>query len=424
MIIEPKVKGFICITSHPKGCEKNILNNIKYLSENDKITIPEIKNVLVIGASTGYGLASAITASFALDANVIGVSFEKNAQNDRNRTATAGMYNLAAYQREANKKNLYLKNIIGDAFSNETKEKVCEIIVGDGVLDVPPTQHQICGLSGTPAPTQNGVIDMIIYSIAAPVRIDPETGERYNSVLKPIGKEYKSKGIDLTSYKLNEVTIPPATDEEIQNTVKVMGGEDLSLWVDVLTKQNLLRENAIIISYSYTGPPVTHDIYLNGSVGAAKNHLKQTSDKLNKSYKIKSYVSVNKALVTQASAAIPVMPLYISILFKTMKEKNLHENCIQQIYRLFKKIQDGENLTDENGYIRIDDLEMRDDVQREVAENWVKINDDNLEDLADLNGYKKDFMNLFGFDLDGVDYNKDVEIEVDEDSLGIVNLLK
>ena len=411
MIIEPKVKGFICITSHPKGCEKNILNNIRYFSENDKIKIPEIKNVLVIGASTGYGLASAMTASFALDSNVITVSFEKNAQKDRNRTATAGMYNLAAYQKEANKKNLYLKNIIGDAFSSETKEKVCEII----------TQTPAFG-----TPFQKGAIDMIIYSIAAPVRTDPETGERYNSVLKPIGKEYKSKGIDLTTYKLNEMSIQPATDEEIKNTIKVMGGEDLNIWVDVLTKNNLLKENAVVISYSYIGPSVTHDIYLNGSVGAAKNHLKSTSDNLNKLYKVKSYVSVNKAVVTQASSAIPVMPLYISLLFKVMKEKNLHENCVQQIYRLFKKFADehSSSLQDENGFIRIDDWEMREDVQRKVAENWEKVSDENLNDLVDLDGYRKDFLNLFGFEVDGVDYSEDVEIEVDEDELGFLNLIK
>ena len=407
MIIEPKTKGFICTTAHPEGCEKNILNNIEYLSGQNKLSIPDIKNVLVIGASTGYGLASAMTASFSLGANVITVSFEKNAQKDRNRTATPGMYNLAAYQKQANKKNLYLKNIIGDAFSRETKEKVFEIIVGHDDPGVPPQNK----------------IDMIIYSIAAPARIDPETGEKYSSVLKPIGKEYRSKGIDLSNYKLNEVAVQPATNEEIKNTIKVMGGEDLSLWVEYLNKNNLLSENAVVISYSYIGPPVTHDIYLNGSVGAAKNHLKQTSDDLNKSYKIKSYVSVNKALVTQASAAIPVMPLYISVLFKIMKEKKLHENCIQQIYRLFKKIRDGYDLTDENGYIRIDDYEMRGDVQKEVAENWEKVSDGNLEDLADLDGYRKDFLNLFGFDLDGMDYSKDVEMEVDEDSLGFVNLI-
>jgi len=401
MIIEPKTKGFICITAHPKGCEKNILNSIEYLSKNEKIHIPDIKNILVVGASTGYGLASAMTASFSLGANVIGVSFEKNAQKDRERTATAGMYNLAAYQKEAIKNNLYLKNIIGDAFSNETKEKVCEII--------------------------KNKIDMIIYSIAAPARIDPETGVKYSSVLKPIGKEYKSKGIDLNHYQLNEMSIFPANEEEVKNTVKVMGGEDLEIWVDVLTKNKLLRENAVVVSYSYIGPPATHDIYLNGSVGAAKNHLKATSDQLNKLYKIHSYVSVNKAVVTQSSAAIPVLPLYISILFKVMKEKNLHENCIGQIYRLFKKlqkVQNGENLTDENGFIRIDDWEMRGDVQTEVAKRWEKVNDENLSELADLDGYKKDFLNLFGFDVDGVDYGEDVEIDVDEDHLGIVNLVK
>ena len=403
MIIEPKTKGFICITAHPKGCEKNVLDNIEYLSKNKKTEIPGIKNVLVIGASTGYGLASAMTASFSLNANVIGVSFEKNAQKDRGRTATAGMYNIAAYQKEAEKKNLYLKNIIGDAFSNATKEKVCGIVKTDEKLQK---------------------IDMIIYSIAAPARTDPETGARYSSVLKPIGKEYKSKSIDLANYKLSEMNVNPASDEEIKNTVKVMGGEDLNIWVDFLSKNNILSENAVIISYSYIGPSVTHDIYLKGSVGAAKNHLKETSDKLNELYKVKSYVSVNKALVTQASAAIPVLPLYISILFKIMKEKNLHENCIQQIYRLFEKLQSNENITDENGFIRIDDWEMRDDVQKEVAERWEKITDEYLNDLADLDGYKKDFLNLFGFDLDGVDYSDDVEIEVDEENLGIINLTK
>ena len=404
MIIEPKVKGFICITAHPKGCEKNVLNNIEYFLKQDKLNIPGIKNVLVIGNSTSYGLASAMTASFSLGANVIGISFEKNAQADRGRTASAGMYNLAAYQREADKRNLYLKNIIGDAFSNQTKELVCNLIKTEDKLKK---------------------IDMIIYSIAAPSRIDPETGVKYSSVLKPIGKEYKSKGIDLASYKLNEVSIQPANEEEIANTVKVMGGEDLEIWVDMLTKNNLLSENAAVISYSYTGPSLTHDIYLNGSIGRAKNHLKETSDKLNKLYKVKSYVSVNKALVTQSSSAIPVIPLYISILFKAMKEKNLHEGCAEQIYRLFKKLQDNKNLTDSNGFIRIDDWEMREDIQKEVAELWEKVNDENLNDLADLNSYRKDFLNLFGFDVDGVDYNEDIglkEIEVDENGLNIIKI--
>lgn len=406
MVIESKVKGFICTTAHPKGCEKNIRDNIKYLADNPKINLPDVKNVLVIGAAAGYGLASAISATFSLDANVIAVAFERNGQTARNRTASAGIYNLAAYQREADKKNKYLKTVIGDAFANQTKETVCDIIKNDMKK-----------------------IDMIIYSIAAPNRTDPETGEKYSSVLKPTGKEYKSKGIDLNYYKINEVTVQPATDEEVKNTVKVMGGEDLKLWADILDKKNLLSDNAIVLSYSYIGPALTHDIYLNGAIGAAKRHLKQTADNLNSEYnkyKIKSYVSVNKALVTQASSAIPVMPLYISILFKVMKEKNLHENCIQQIYRLFKKIADGHELTDENGYIRIDDWEMRDDVQREVTERWDKISDENLNELADLEGYRKDFLNLFGFELDGVDYGEDIkdsEIEVDENSLGFINLI-
>ena len=387
MVITPKTKGFICITAHPTGCEKNILNNIEFLSKKIKLEIPGIKNVLVIGASSGYGLASAMTASFSLGANVICAAFEKEAQKDRGRTATAGMYNLDAYKREADKNNLYLKTIIGDAFSSEIKEEICEII-------------------------KNGPkkIDMLIYSIAAPVRTDPEIGVRYSSVLKPVNKEYRSKGIDLADFKLNEISIPPATEEEIESTIKVMGGEDLELWVDILSKNDLLSENAPVISYSYIGPPVTQDIYLNGSVGAAKKHLKETSDNLNKSYKVRSYVSINKAVVTQSSSAIPVLPLYISILFKVMKEKNLHENCIEQIYRLFEKLKKEKDLTDPDGFIRMDDLEMREDVQTEVKKRWDAIADENLLDLADIDGYKKDFLNLFGFELDGVDYSADVEI--------------
>jgi len=385
MIIEQKIKGFICITAHPAGCEKNVADAALYLAQNEKIDIPGIKNVLVVGASAGYGLASALAASFALGASVIGVALEKDAQPDRGRTATAGMYNLAAYKKEADRQNKTLDIIIGDAFAAETKEKVCKIA--------------------------GGKIDMLIYSVAAPSRTDPETGVKYSSVLKPQNREYNSKGIDLTSYKLNDMSIAPATEEEIAGTVKVMGGEDLALWVDVLTVNGLLKEDAIVISYSYIGPPVTREIYYNGSVGAAKRHLKSTSDSLNKLYKIKSYVSVNKALVTQSSAAIPVLPLYISILFKVMKEKGLHENCIQQIYRLFKKLQAGENLTDENGYIRLDDFEMRPDVQAEVAVRWDQITDGNMGELADLEGFRKDFLAIFGFGLDGVNYGADVNTD-------------
>lgn len=401
MIVEPKIKGFICTTAHPKGCEKNILNNIGYFEARTKLEIPGVKNVLVIGCSTGYGLASALAASFALGAKVTGVAFEKNAQKDRGRTATAGMYNLAAYQKEADSRGLYLKTIIGDAFAHKTKEKVCEILKNAG---------------GEP-------VDMLIYSIAAPARLDPDTGERYSSVLKPIGKEYRSKGIDLSSFKINETAVAPAAGEEIKNTVKVMGGEDLEIWTGVLSKNNLLKEKAVVLAYTYIGPPLTHDIYLNGTVGAAKNHLKAVSDKLGGLYGVSSYVSVNKAVVTQSSAAIPVLPLYISILFSVMKEKKLHENCAQQICRMFEKFQDQKELTDENGYIRMDDLEMLDFVQAEVRRRWDMADDGNLAGLADLEGYKKDFLNLFGFGLDGVDYGGDVETEVDEAGLGIINLL-
>ena len=400
MIIEPKIRGFICTTAHPAGCEKNILDNIDYLDKNQKINIPDIKTALVIGASTGYGLASALTASFSLGAGVIAVALEKNAKN--NRTATAGMYNLAAYKKQADARGLYVKPVIADAFSNKAKETAGEIIKNEF-----------------------GAVDLLVYSIAAPARIDPVSGTRYASVLKPIGKEYKSKGIDLSdynNYKINEVSVPPASEKETEETIKVMGGEDLGLWTDYLQKNNLMRESAVIIAYSYTGPALTHDIYLNGTVGAAKNHLKQTSAELNKLYKVKSYTAAAKAIVTQASSAIPVMPLYISILFKVMKEKNLHEGCAEQIYRLFKKLGSDQNLTDENGFIRTDDLEMREDVQREVAERWAKTNDGNLGELADLDGYRADFIKLFGFGLEGIDYSAESSPEVDEAALGFINL--
>jgi len=399
MIIEPKIKGFICTTAHPAGCEKNVLNNVRLLDNNGAINLPDIKNVLVVGASAGYGLASAMTASFSLGANVIAVALEKNAKN--NRTATAGFYNLAAYKKQADARGLSLTPIIADAFSHQAKEKAGEFI------DAP--------------------LDMLIYCIAAPARVDPDTGEKYSSALKPIGSEYRSKGIDLSTYKINEnpISIAPASETEIASTVKVMGGEDLKLWVDYLAQNGKLRSNAIILAYSYIGPALTHDIYLNGTIGAAKDHLKQTIDNLNLGGAYKAYVSVNKAVVTQASSAIPALPLYISILFKVMKEQNIHEDCTEQIYRLFKlleKSESGENLTDENGLIRIDDWEMRDDIQREVADRWTRATNDNLDELADLTGYRGDFVKLFGFGLDGIDYSADIDSAVDERALGFVNL--
>lgn len=399
MIVEPKIKGFICITAHPDGCAANVKDSVEYIKKQGKIKIPNIKNVLVVGASTGYGLESALVASYGLDANVLNVSYEKNAV--RGRCATAGMYNSAAAKELADKNNKYYKIIMGDAFSNPVKEKALQIIKD-----------------------KMNKIDLLIYSIAAPSRIDPVTGEKYNSVLKPIGKIYKSKGIDLNSYTLTETTVnPTSSEEEINSTIKVMGGEDLLLWVDKLSKNNLLSDNAKIICYSYIGPDLTHDIYKNGTVGMAKNHLKQTSDYISKTYNVESFVSINKALVTQSSSAIPVLPLYISLLFKLMKEKGTHENCVMQIYRLFKKLENGENLTDSDGFIRIDDFEMDESVQREVAERWEKVNDENLYDLADIDGYRNDFIKLFGFGREDIDYNNDVSLEVDVEKLDILNMI-
>lgn len=399
MVIEPKIKGFICITAHPGGCAANVKESVEYIKKHGKIKIPNIQNALVIGASTGYGLESALVSSFGLDANVLNVSFEKNAQ--RGRCATAGMYNSAAAKKLADIENKYYKIIMGDAFSNPVKEKALQVIKNE-----------------------MSKIDLLIYSIAAPSRIDPVTGEKYNSVLKPIGKVYKSKGIDLNSYTLTETSVNPVSSEdEITNTIKVMGGEDLLLWVDILSKNNLLSDKAKIICYSYIGPELTHDIYKNGALGMAKNHLKQTSDYISKTYNVDSYVSLNKALVTQSSSAIPVLPLYISLLFKVMKEKGTHENCVMQIYRLFKKIENDANLTDNEGFIRIDDYEMDDAVQKEIAERWAKVSNESLYELGDIDGYRNDFIKLFGFGREDIDYDKNVDVEVDIEKLGIINMI-
>ena len=397
MIIEPRIKGFICTTAHPAGCAKNIINNLDYLDNQDKINLPGIKNALIIGGSTGYGLASAMTASFSLGASVTAVALEKNAK--ANRTATAGLYNLAEYKKQADARNLKLEIIIADAFSNQAKAQTLKVL--------------------------NAPVDLLVYSIAAPARVDPNTGERYASVLKPVGREYKSRGIDLNNYKINEVSVAPASESEIANTVKVMGGEDLKLWTDYLYQNNMLSKGAVILAYSYIGPEITHDIYLNGTVGAAKTNLKDISDELNNLYPVKSYISVNKALVTQASSAIPVMPLYISVLFKVMKEKDLHEDCTEQIYRLFRKLEaGGADITDANGFIRLDDREMREDVQSEVSRRWDRVTDDNIGELADLSGYRGDFIRLFGFGLEGVDYGADAEPAVDEAALGMISLIE
>jgi enoyl-[acyl-carrier protein] reductase/trans-2-enoyl-CoA reductase (NAD+) len=385
MIIEPRMRGFICLTAHPAGAEQNVKNQIEYVKSNGKIE--GAKKVLVIGASTGFGLASRITSAFGCDAATIGVFFEKPPTEGK--TASPGWYNSAAFEKEAHKEGLYAKSINGDAFSDEIKQQVIDLIKSD-----------------------LGQVDMVVYSLASPVRTHPKTGEMHRSVLKPIGQPFTNNTVDFHTGKVSEITIQPSVEGDIENTVIVMGGEDWSMWIDALKKENLLAEGAITVAYSYIGSSLTEAVYRNGTIGKAKDHLEATAFSITDDLKDiggKAFVSVNKALVTQASSAIPVIPLYISLLYKIMKEEGIHEGCIEQIQRLYQqRLFAGNDVpVDDKGRIRIDDWEMRDDVQQKVADLWTKATSENLSEIGDLEGYRKDFYNLFGFDVEGVDYKAD-----------------
>ncbi|MCO6146487.1 enoyl-ACP reductase FabV [Flavobacterium sp. NRK1] len=385
MIIEPRMRGFICLTAHPEGAAQNVKKQIEYVKS--KGAINGAKKVLVIGASTGFGLSSRITSAFGSDASTIGVFFEKPPMEGK--TASPGWYNSAAFEKEAHAAGLYAKSINGDAFSKEIKEQVINLIKED-----------------------LGQVDLVIYSLASPVRVHPETGVTHRSSLKPIGQTFSNKTVDFHTGKVSEVSIEPANEEDIENTVTVMGGEDWAMWIDALKDAGVLAEGALTVAYSYIGPALTEAVYRKGTIGRAKDHLEATafeiSDKL-KDIHGKAYVSVNKALVTQASSAIPVIPLYISLLYKIMKEMGLHEGTIEQMQRLYAErlYNGGEMPLDDKGRIRIDDWEMRDDVQAKVAELWKKADTDNLAEIGDLEGYRKDFYNLFGFDYENVDYKAD-----------------
>lgn len=387
MIIEPRMRGFICLTAHPKGCEQNVKNQIDYVKS--KGPIDGAKRVLVIGASTGFGLASRISSAFGCNASTIGVFFEKPPTEGK--TASPGWYNSAAFENEAHKAGLYAKSINGDAFSKEVKQQTIDMIKAD-----------------------LGQIDLIIYSLASPVRLHPETGVLHRSTLKPIGATFTNKTVDFHTGNVTQVSIEPANQEDIDNTVVVMGGEDWSMWIDALKAENLLAEGATTIAYSYIGPAVTEAVYRKGTIGRAKDHLEATAFTITDTLKDvngKAYVSVNKALVTQASSAIPVIPLYISLLYKIMKADGIHEGCIEQIQRLYsQRLYTGSEVpTDENGRIRIDDWEMRADVQEQVAKLWQEATTETLPQIGDLAGYKQDFLNLFGFGFNGVDYNADAD---------------
>ena len=385
MIIEPRMRGFICLTAHPAGCEQNVKNQIAYVQSKGTIDGP--KRVLVIGASTGFGLASRITSAFGSNAATLGVFFEKAPSEGK--TASPGWYNSAAFEKEATKAGLYAKSINGDAFSNEVKQQAIDLIKAD-----------------------MGQIDLVIYSLASPVRMHPTTGVLHRSTLKPIGGTFSNKTVDFHTGNVTQVSIEPANQDDIDNTVVVMGGEDWAMWMEALKGANVLAEGATTVAYSYIGPEVTEAVYRKGTIGRAKDHLEATAFEITKdlaSLNGKAYVSVNKALVTQASSAIPVIPLYISLLYKIMKAQGIHEGCIEQIQRLFQdRLYSGQAVpTDDQGRIRIDDWEMREDVQAKVAQLWKESTTESLPEIGDLAGYKQDFLNLFGFGFDGVDYLAD-----------------
>ena len=390
MIIKPKFKDFICVTSHPEGCAANVKEQINYVKAKGKVEGP--KNVLIIGASTGYGLASRIVSAFGAGASTIGVAYER--PSSLKKMGTAGFYNSAAFEKEAKEAGYYSKTVNGDAFSTEVKERTIELIKKD-----------------------LGKVDLVVYSIASPRRTDPVTKETYYSALKPVGEPYKNKAVDFHTYKVSNIEIEPATDEEIRGTVKVMGGEDWQLWIDALMEAQVLEEGATAIAYSYIGPEITYPIYRQGTIGKAKEHLESTALSINnqlKQIKGRAYVTVNKALVTQSSSAIPVVPLYMSILDKVMKEKGLDEGCIEQIYRLFStKLYGSEFELDEKDRLRVDDYEMKEEVQSEIIKLWDSITSENVTELTNIEQFRKEFFKLFGFGVEGIDYDKDISPNVE-----------
>lgn len=392
MIVKPKIREFICTTAHPTGIFQNIKKQIEYVKSQKKTNNIKKENVLIVGCSTGYGLSCRIAAAFLNNSPTIGIMLEKPANNKR--TATAGWYNTAFFEEFAAKEKIYAKTLNEDAFSKETIEKTINIIKKDLKK-----------------------IDLFIFSLAAPRRKMPN-GNIVSSVLKPIKENFETKTINLHTKEIVTINIPPATEEEIENTVKVMGGEPLEIWINELKNHDVLSKNAKIISFSYEGPKITHKIYKNGTIGRAKQNLFQTTKKINEKFQdIKAYVSINKALVTQASSAIPVVPLYIAILYKVMKEEKLHEGCADQAVRLFnEKLTPNVKLDSENK-IRLDDFEMLPKIQKNVEKIWNKITTENLNELTDLAGYKQEFLNMFGFGFENVDYEKEVETSINIKSL-------
>lgn len=394
MKISPKVREFLCLTAHPQGCRKNVEDQITYVKKHSGVENGP-KKVLVIGSSTGYGLASRITAAFGCGADTLGVMFERPAAGKR--TATAGWYNTAAFEQAAAREGLYAKTVNADAFSREVKDQVIQLIKKDF-----------------------GKVDAVIYSLAAPRRTT-EDGTVYQSVLKTTGEDFTNKNLNLKDNTISEKTIEAATEEEVEATVKVMGGEDWKAWIQALTDADAIEKDAVTFAYSYIGPKLTYPIYFEGTIGAAKKHLHKTAGEINEEFSkdgIKAYISVNKGLVTQASSAIPIVPLYMAVLYRVMKEKGLHEGCIEQIVRLFsEKSVFGQAKTDEQGLIRLDDWELRPEVQEEVERRWEKVCTENVQEYSDIDGYWDDFYQMFGFRMDGVDYEEDLDPSVDIPSI-------
>ncbi|ALI03865.1 enoyl-[acyl-carrier-protein] reductase FabV [Pseudomonas sp. FW306-02-F02-AA] len=390
MIVKPRVRGFVCVTTHPTGCKANVKNQIDYVRAQGQITDGP-KNVLVLGASTGYGLAARITAAFGCGAKTLGVFFER--ESVEGKLGTAGWYNTAAFHTFAEAEGLYAKSINGDAFSDEVKRLTIETIKRD-----------------------LGKIDLVVYSLAAPRRTDPKTGEVYSSTLKPVGKSVTQRGLNTDKEEVNVTTLAEATQEEIDGTVKVMGGEDWQMWIDALHEAGVLAEGAKTTAFTYLGEKLTHDIYWNGSIGAAKKDLDQKVLSIRERLADlggDARVSVLKAVVTQASSAIPIMPLYLSLLFKVMKEQGTHEGCIEQVYALYKDSLFGHPpVMDEEGRLRADYKELAPEVQERVKLLWDQVSNENLYELTDFAGYKAEFLRLFGFGIEGVDYEADVDPDV------------
>jgi len=386
MIIQPRIRENVCLNAHPKGCYHQVQEQIRYVTARDKIDSP--KRVLIIGASNGYGLAARIVSAFASRAATVGLAYERPAKGKR--AASAGWYNNRAFTTLAQDHGHQVWNINGDAFAGEIKAEVIEII------------------------RENlGQIDLLVYSIAAPRRLDPETGELYSAVIKPIGQSYTAKTVDFQTGEVRVETSQPASAEQTAHTIKVMGGEDWMLWVEQLLQADLLAKDFRTIAFSYIGPELTRPIYRDGTIGKAKEDLEQRVRLINNiltGLSGRAVIGVQKALVTRASAVIPAMPLYVSLLYKVMKAKGLHENCIQQIYRLYHEFLFSLDPapTDDLGRLRLDDWEMRPDVQTEVAKLWQQVTSDNIRQLADLDGFQEEFLRHHGFGIPGIDYTQDV----------------